>query len=91
MKKEVDVEVLIVVECDQTPEAPPSPELLARIRESIQDMDGVIETYLALSSSDIGALASWEESKIPQYVKIIRELEGVKNVEAKILVPLEDP
>jgi len=86
MKK--DVEVLVIVVCDLHPDQIPDPKVMARVRRMIAELEGVIETYLAPNTADIGALASWEEEKIPTMVAKIKRIDGVSQVETKILVSL---
>lgn len=87
MKK--DVEVFIVVVCDQEPNKILDSKLLASVRNSIAKIEGVIETYLSPNTADIGALASWEEEKIPVMVEEISNIHGVKSIETKILSAVE--
>lgn len=87
MKK--DVEVLVIIICDQEPDNVPTAKDVSRIKKTITQMDGIKETYLApkLTGSDIVAIASWDESDIPEKVLKIKAIEGVKKVDTKILVP----
>ena len=84
MKKHV--QVLVIVECDQHPDQIPDPKVMMRVRKIIAEKEGVIETYLAPNTADIGALAEWEEVKIPIMVAEIKKIDGVKEVETRILV-----
>lgn len=86
MKK--DVEVLVIIICDQQPEEIPEDKDIARVRQAVANVSGVKETYLAPNTADIAALASWEEAEIPEKVSEIKEIPGVKKVETKILVPV---
>ena len=86
MKK--DVEVLIVVVCDQHPDEVPDSRIMLNVRREIAELEGVIETYLAPNTADIGALALWEEEKIPLMVAEIKKIDGVNKVETRILVSL---
>ncbi len=88
IKMNKDVEVLITVICDQHANDIPDTRVMSKVRRAIAEMEGVIETYLAPNTADIGALASWEEEKIPLMVAEIKKIDGVNQVETKILVSL---
>jgi len=87
MKK--DVEVFIIVICDQEPNKAPSPELVSSVRKQIEKIDGILDTSLDIITADIGASALLEEEKIPQMVAEIKQIDGVDKVETKILVPIK--
>lgn len=84
-----DVEVLIVVICEQNPDSPPDPILIQFVRDAIEKIDGIRETYLAPATADIGALAKWDENEIPNFKELILKIDGVTEVKITILVPLD--
>ena len=86
MKK--DVEVFIIVVCDQEPDKAPNPKLITSVRNQIEKINRIIETSLSPVTADIGAFASWEEEKIPLMVEEIKKIHGVNKVEFKILIPI---
>lgn len=83
-----DVQVLIMVVCDQEPDKIPNAKEMSQIRKSLSAIEGVVETYVAPSTPEIVAFAAWDESEIPQKVAAIKKIDGVKKVETKILVSL---
>lgn len=86
MKK--DVEVFIVVICDQKPDKAPSPELIIKVRNAIEKINGITETSLSRRTDEIGAFALLEEDKIPLMIEEIKNTHGVNKVDFKILVPI---
>lgn len=88
IKMNKDVEVWVIVICDQYPNQIPDVKVMSRVRKIIAEMKGVIETYLAPNTADVGALASWKEEEIPLMVTEIKKIDGVNQVETKILVSL---
>lgn len=81
-----DVQVLIMVVCDQEPDKIPDAKEMKQIRQSLLGIDGVVETYVAPSTPEIVAFAKWDESEIPKKVDAIKKISGVKRVDTKILV-----
>ena len=86
MKK--DVEVFIIVVCDQEPNKAPSPTLIISVRHQIEKINGIIDTSLSVRTADIGASALLEEGDIPSMVEEIKKINGVVKVDTKILIPL---
>lgn len=86
MKK--DVEVFIIVVCDQEPNKAPSSKLITSVRNQIEKINGIIDTSLSVRTADIGASAVLEEGDIPSMVEEIKKINGVDKVDTKILIPL---
>ena len=84
-----DVEVFIVVKCENDPDEYPSRELLIRVSKKIRKIPGVGKLYFTKRLGDIIAIASWERCDISKYEKEISQIDGVNTVKSKILVPLE--
>ena len=68
----------------------PDEKDVLRIRGQLEEVDGINETLVSpkSKSADIIAFASWEESEIESKVQEIKRIDGVKNVETKILMPV---
>lgn len=88
MKK--DLQILVIIVCDKNPQQIPNEKDVSRIKKEIEAMEGINEIFVSPKSMsvDMIAFASWEESEIGSKVDKIRELDGVRNVEIKILVPV---
>ncbi len=85
IKLEQDVEVLIVVRCDQNPNDPPDPKLLQSVSNSVKELAGVKEVYLSNNNYDIAAHAMLEGSKIISLEAQLMEIDGVTKVTITIL------
>lgn len=86
MVNPIDVEVLIVVRCENDPNGPPDPKLLSSVRTAVKKIEGVQEVYSSSNTADIAARAIWEESKIPSFQVEIKAIKGVTEVMITILV-----
>lgn len=84
-----DVEVFIVVKCDNDPDEFPSRELLITVSNKIKKIPGVDELYFTKRLGDIIVIASWERCDIEKYEDEISQIDGVNTVKSKILLPLE--
>lgn len=84
-----EVEVFLTILCDESIEKEYKLEDFSRIQESLKKIKGIKNTYLIGKSdvADITAFARWKESEIPDKLIEIRQISGIKNVAAKILVP----
>lgn len=82
-------EVLILIICDEAVERAQKYQACTLIEKRIQKIHGIENTsYTGTSDADITAFANWEEEEIPEYVKQIENISGIKKVTAKILIPV---
>lgn len=84
------VEVFLSIICDEETVKAQKLQACTRIQRSLSQIKGIKETYLTGQKdiADITAFAQWDESEIPIKLEEIREIKGIKKVDAKILVPI---
>jgi len=82
-------DVFLLVRCDAKTERSQKYQACTIVEEKIKKVKGIEKTFFTGNQeADITAFAKWHEADIQKYVQEIKEITGVKEVEAKVLVPL---
>lgn len=81
-------EVFILIKCSEQTEKSQKYQACTLVERHVKKIKGIIRTYYAGQKDvDITAFAKWNEEDITKYVKEIKNIGGVNEVKAKIIVP----
>lgn len=85
-----EVEVFVGVVCDEETEKAQKIQACTRIQKHIAKLKGVKEVYYTgqPDTADITVFAQWDLEDIRNKVLEITQIEGVKQAEARILIPV---
>lgn len=85
------VEIILSIICDDATSRAQKFLACTRVEGELSKIDGVKKAQVTNQSqvADVTVLAEWEEDKIADKLVLIRAINGIKEVEARILIPLE--
>lgn len=82
------VEIILSIVCDETTTKAQKFMACTRVENEVAEMEGVKSSQVSSESgvADLTAFAEWEEKDIAAKIAEMKQIEGIKEIDARILL-----